>query len=104
MDSTTAAALANEARRQAAKLAIADLQARISNASSLAAIISSTISDAQQALTTKQAELAAIENGAGPGVSDDWGSRVDFINAFLAKAQTAGLITADTLPQFQALI
>jgi hypothetical protein len=104
LDDTTSTALANEARRQTAKLAIADLQGRVSNASSLMTIISSTLTDANASLTTKQAELTSIEAGAGSGVTDDWGDRATFITAFIAKAKTAGLITDATLASFQALI
>jgi hypothetical protein len=104
MDQQTATALANEARRQAAKQSIADLQGRIENASSLLAIISSTVTDAQRQLATKQTELFSLEAGAGPGVSDDWGNREAFVSAYIAKCQAAGLITADMLSAFQALV
>ena len=104
MDTATATALANEARRQTVKQAIAGLQARVDNASSLIGVINSTISDAQTTLTSKQQELAAIEAGAGPGVSGDWGSRVDFVTAFIAALLADGLITDEQQTTYLAVM
>jgi ATP-dependent protease HslVU (ClpYQ) peptidase subunit len=104
MDQATATSLANEARQKAVKQAIAGLQGRIANASSLMAPLSDTLMDAQRQLSGKQIELSSLEAGAGPGVTDDWGDRETFVRAYLAKCQAAGLVTADTLASFEALI
>jgi hypothetical protein len=104
MDHATATSLANEALWKAVKQAIAGLQGRIANASSLMAPLSDMLLDAQRQLSSKQTELSSLEAGAGPGVTDHWGNRETFINAYLAKCQAAGLVTADTLASFEALI
>ena len=104
MDQTTATTLANEARKTALKVAIADLQGRANSGASTIGIISSQVADAQRVMTQKQTELAAIEAGAGPGITDAFGERAVFLADFIAKAQAAGLITDATLAQFQALI
>ncbi len=104
MDQTTVTALANEARKTALKVAIADLQARASRGASTIGIISSQVNDAQRALQQKQNELAALEAGAGPGITDTFGERSTILADFISKAQAAGLITDATLAQFQSLV
>ena len=93
MDQTTATALANEARKTALKVAIADLQGRVNSGASTIGIISSQLNDAQRALQQKQTEQVALEAGAGPGITDDFGLKADHLAAFIEAAAAAGLIT-----------
>lgn len=104
MDATTAIYVANEARKLGLKISIAQLQGSLSNAAAVSQALSSTAQDANRALQGKQAELAALESGAGPGVTDDFGYKADILAAFLLAAQSAGLITgADLIANLQAL-
>ena len=92
MDSATANALANEARRQELRGRVARLQGEATSQASLATIISTTSSDTQRLLATATAELSALEAGAGPGVSDDFGAKADHLAAFITAAVAAGLV------------
>lgn len=100
MDQATATILANEARKTQLRTAIAELTGRLNSTASAIGILSSQSTDAQRALQTKAAELAALEAGAGPGITDDFGFRADILAAFITQAQEDGAITsevADTL-------
>jgi hypothetical protein len=66
-------ALANEARRQELRQKIAGLQGSMNATSSAVQRLNSVNSDAQIQLAEAQGELAALETGAGPGITDDFG-------------------------------
>lgn len=75
LDTTTANALANEARKQEARASVAGLRAEVNAYAVLGQILSSTNGDAQRRLTNALSELAALEAGAGPGLTDEFGGR-----------------------------
>jgi hypothetical protein len=68
-------ALANEARRQEKRLKIAALQGAMNATASAVQKLNSVNSDAQIMLGEAQAELAALEAGAGPGITADFGPK-----------------------------
>lgn len=68
-------ALANESRRQELRQKIAGLQGSMNATSSIVQRLNSVNSDDQISLTSAQAELAALESGAGPGVTADYGPK-----------------------------
>lgn len=96
LDTTTANILANEARRRELQQKVARLQGTLEHGASLATMISTTNGDTQRMLQQAQAELAALEAGAGPGITDDFGHTQDILAAFITAAEQAGTITAET--------
>jgi hypothetical protein len=68
-------ALANEARRQEKRLKIASLQGAMNATASAIQKLNSVNNDAQIMLSEAQAELAALEAGAGPGITADYGPK-----------------------------
>jgi hypothetical protein len=68
-------ALANEARRQELRQKIAGLQGSMNATASLVQRLNSVNSDAQISLGAAQDELAALEAGAGPGITADYGPK-----------------------------
>jgi len=68
-------ALANEARRQALKLKAAMLNGKMGATAQAVSRLSVLNSDAERELTAINAELAALELGAGPGVTADFGEK-----------------------------
>ena len=97
MDAAITTALANEARRNEARQKVAAIQGEVTTGANLATIISSSVGDAQRRLDTAKAALTALESGAGPGLTDDFGYKADHLAAFIAEAQSAGLVTDSTL-------
>lgn len=93
MDATVQTALANEARRNELRCKVAQLQGEVTTGANLATTISSTVGDAQRRLDAAKASLAALESGAGPGLTDDFGYKTDHLAAFIDAAAAAGLIT-----------
>lgn len=96
MDATIQTALANEARRNELRCKVAALQEAVSTSANLATIISSAVGDAQRRLDAAKASLAALESGAGPGITDDFGYRADHLAAFIDALAGAGLLTDAT--------
>jgi hypothetical protein len=68
-------AFANEARRQEKRLKIAALQGAMNATASAVQKLNSVNSDAQIMLAQAQAELSALEAGAGPGITADYGPK-----------------------------
>jgi hypothetical protein len=68
-------ALANEARRQELRQRIAGLQGSMNATASLVQRLNSVNSDAQISLASAQDELIALEAGAGPGITADYGPK-----------------------------
>lgn len=68
-------ALANEARRNELKTRIASLQGGANATASLVALLTSMNSDSAIQLGQAQGELAALEAGAGPGITADFGEK-----------------------------
>jgi hypothetical protein len=95
LDPTLATALANEARRVELKTATANLEGQVAAIASQSQILAQQAGDISRRLQTKKAELAALEAGAGPGITEDFGAREDILAAFIAQAEQAGTITAD---------
>ena len=103
MDTVTSNALANEARRQQAKLAVSDLKARVDHAASLIGIINSTMSDANMSLGGKTARnYRPSKSGAGPGVTTTGVPR-RVRDGFHHKGPGGGTHYHETLASFQAL-
>jgi hypothetical protein len=73
MDTTTATILSNEARRNELKRKIAAIEQELKDVSTYAALFSQTNADAQRRLASATAELSALESGAGPGLTADFG-------------------------------
>jgi len=92
MDATIQTALANEARRNELRCRVAQIQGEVTTGANLATIVSSSVGDAQRRLDAAKASLAALESGAGPGLTDDFGYRADHLAAFIEAAAGAGLI------------
>lgn len=68
-------ALANESRRQELRQRIANLQGSMNATASVVQRLNSVNSDAQISLQASQDELIALESGAGPGVTADYGPK-----------------------------
>ena len=68
-------ALANEARRQELKQQIAGLQGSMNATASAVQKLNSVNSDNAIALAHAQAELSALDQGAGPGITADFGPK-----------------------------
>jgi hypothetical protein len=93
-------ALANEARRQELRSSIAELKGRMDATASAVQRLNSVNSDSQIALTEKQAELAALEAGAGPGITADYGPKSTITQLiekerFAAKSATIDFVKAN---------
>lgn len=72
MDTATATALANEARRQEARAKVASLQGASTAVAALAAAANAQSLSAMQDLVAARAELAALDS-TGPGLTDAFG-------------------------------
>jgi hypothetical protein len=68
-------ALANEARRTELRLRIANLMGGMDATSAAVQRLSSLNSDATRSLSDAQSMLTALEAGAGPGVTADFGEK-----------------------------
>lgn len=68
-------ALANEARRQELKSKVANLRGAMSATASAVQRLSTLNSDAQVQLDRATTELTALEAGAGPGITADFGTK-----------------------------
>ncbi|RYE76623.1 MAG: hypothetical protein EOO80_12620 [Oxalobacteraceae bacterium] len=68
-------ALANEARRGELRQKIARLQGAMGATASAVQRLSSVNSDNAMILADSQAELAALEAGSGPGITEDYGPK-----------------------------
>ncbi len=93
MEAAIQTALANEARRNELRCKVNQIQGEVTTGANLATIISSTVGDAQRRLDAAKASLAALESGAGPGLTDDFGYKADHLAAFIDAATASGLIT-----------
>jgi hypothetical protein len=89
MDQNTMNIIANEARRQELRAKVAALKAEAGAFAVVAQILSSTNGDAIRRLNQTQNELAALEAGAGPGVTDNFGMRTSVDN-FATEERTVG--------------
>jgi hypothetical protein len=67
--------MANEARRQELRQKVAGLKGTIDATASAIQKLNSVNSDNQILLTEAQSELASLEAGAGPGITDDFGPK-----------------------------
>lgn len=85
------AALANDSRIQALKVKIAKLQGINEQSQSFARLLSTQNADTQIRLQTAQTELDALQLGAGPGITEEFGDRSIVDNAASAE-RTAGQI------------
>lgn len=99
-DATTKTALANEARRQELGKKVARLRGEADATASIASIASRTNTDALRRLQSAQDELAALEAGAGPGLTDEFGERssVDLLlrtERFAGKAASVDYVKAN---------
>lgn len=103
LDTNTMAILANEARRRELQQKVARLQGTLEHGATLATMISASNGDTQRMLTQAQGELAALESGAGPGITDDFGYKADILAAFITQAEQAGTVTADTAAALRQL-
>lgn len=93
MDANTQIALANEARRIELKQKVAKLQGLAEAQSQFATLASTSCGDSGRRLQAALNELTALEAGAGPGLTDDFGLKADHLAAFLAQLEGAGLLT-----------
>lgn len=93
-------ALANEARRQELRQKIAGLQGSMNATASFVQRLNSVNSDAQISLASAQDELIALEAGAGPGITDDFGpksiiTQLVETERFAAKSATIDYVKAN---------
>jgi hypothetical protein len=100
MDDQVAKALANEARRNELRQKIAELRGKMSATGSMIQKLGSVNSDSGIMMTDYQAELAALEAGAGPGVTADFGLKSDTTQLiererFAAKAAVVAFVHAN---------
>lgn len=95
MDSTTATILSNEARRNELKRKIAAIEQELKDVSTYAALFSQTNVDAQRRLTSATAELSALESGAGPGITADFGPKSTVTQACEAERAAGKSATID---------
>lgn len=82
-------ALANEARRNELRQRTASLRGEIKATASAVSRLSSINNDASEQLRIAQAELTALEAGAGPGITDDFGSKSSVTRALEAEREAA---------------
>lgn len=92
--------LANEARRNELRLSIAGLVGQMNATASAVQRLNSVNSDSQIQLAERQAELAALEAGAGPGVTADFGRKsvvTQFVESerFAAKDAVIAFVKAN---------
>lgn len=73
LDPVVATHLANESRKQDLRAKVARLRGTVDALASQAQAIGVQSSDTQQMLSNAQSELASLEQGSGPGVTDDFG-------------------------------
>lgn len=69
------AALANEARKQEVRLRISNLKGTLDTTASLINRLSSINGDNSIMLTQLQTQLLALEEGSGPGLTEEFGSK-----------------------------
>lgn len=93
MDTATQTALANEARRNELRCKVNQIQGEVNTGANLATIISSSVGDAQRRLDAAKASLAALESGAGPGLTDDFGYKAAHLATFMDQLEAADLLT-----------
>jgi len=100
MDTTITTALANEARRQELRTKVATLAGQQTSNAALAQSLATQNSDLGQRLADARAQLAALEAGAGPGVTDDFGAYSTLeqamrIERFAGKAAAVDFLKAN---------
>jgi hypothetical protein len=86
---TTDQIIANEARRQELRIGIAGLEGQVNATASAVQRLNSVNSDAVIALQEKREELAALEAGAGPGVTSDFGRKSAITQMIEAEREAA---------------
>lgn len=74
MDENTAKYLANEARKQIAKLNVATLKGRVDGIETFMRAMDTGRTAAYRDMLDAQEELARLELGNGPGITDDFGT------------------------------
>lgn len=74
-DATIQTALANEARRQELRQKVATLRGASSASAAVTRALVALNADTSQQLSAAQAELLALEAGAGPGVTAEFGPK-----------------------------
>lgn len=87
-------ALANEARRTELKTKLANLQGTQDATASIIARLSTLNSDSQQQYNSANAELVALNAGAGPGITADFGPKsnvTQFLETEREAAKTASI-------------
>lgn len=92
--------IANEARKQAARIKVAQLEGQVNATSDFAAQASQFNSSASGQLSQARADLAQLEAGIGPGVTDSYGeySSTDQalrIERFAGKAASVDFVKAN---------
>jgi hypothetical protein len=93
-------ALANEARRQELRTKVAGLQGSMDATASAVQKLNSVNSDNAIVLVAVKAELAALEAGAGPGVTENFGPKSVVTQMveqerFAAKSATVDFVKAN---------
>jgi hypothetical protein len=73
LDPIISTALANEARRQELRAKVAAFQGQVQATAMLSQSLANSNSDYTRQLVDARAQLAALEAGAGPGLTDDFG-------------------------------
>lgn len=89
MDTTTQTALANEVRRQAASLKVESIKGQMQALGNAAQVLSSLSQDAAKQYAVANQELAALQTGAGPGLTADFG-QYSSIDQLLRAERYAG--------------
>lgn len=92
-DTATMNALANEARRQEIRGKVQRLRGAAEQVGTFARDLSTTSGDIARRLASAEAELAAFESGAGPGITDSFGMRTTVDN-FATEERTIGQAAA----------
>lgn len=89
LDPATQSALANEVRRQSAALQVHGLRGQMQALASAAQVISSLSQDAAKSYAAANQEMAALQLGAGPGLTGEFGP-YSAIDQLLRKERFAG--------------
>ncbi len=87
--------LTNEARKAEKRNQVQKLLGKVSVLSSQAALASTQINDANLELAAARDELAALEAGAGPGITDDFGYKSSVTQILESERAAAKSATVD---------
>lgn len=89
LDTSTQSALANEVRRQAAALRVESIRGQMAALGNAAQVIGSLSQDAGKQYAAANQELAALQIGAGPGLTSEFG-QYSTIDQLLRAERFAG--------------